>query len=107
MARSFIVHRARSLSLFFALALIATASAVDLKSVGGGPEIPQHECDMPAFDPTICSGCTAEAAAYAAAIIDLQDAQALADIAYYEWAGCHQQNRSSEVSAGYSVLVQD
>ena len=47
-----------------------------------------HQCTLPAFDRNAANNCSAEAAAYAAALDDLDQAQQQADIAYAAWYEC-------------------
>ncbi len=95
------------------LGLIATAAfAVDSQVSGKKAGIEKHKVVYPQFDPTIASRCTAEMAAYAQALVALQDAEQAADEAYMAWMDCDMQEMTPDsmpepISAAYSILVQD
>ena len=95
------------------LGLIATAAlAVDSQVAETKPSVEKHKVVYPQFDPTIASGCTAEIAAYASALVALQNAEKVADECYMAWMDCDMEQMTPDsmpepISEAYSVLVQD
>ena len=73
----------------------------------------EHRIILPAIQPDASSKCSQEAAAYAAAIVSLNNAQQVANDAYRAWYECEMGGRgysrpTVEVpSAELSVLIQD
>lgn len=71
-----------------------------------------HVCIMPTMQPDSSSSCAQEAAAYAAAIVALEDARRVATEAYQRWYQCEYQGQGGKPSvdipsAEYSVLVRE
>lgn len=95
------------------LGLIATAAfAVDSQKSEQRTSVRHHKVIYPEFDPTTASGCTAEIAAYAAALVALQNAEQVADETYMAWEECDSEEMTPDsmpepISAAYSVLVHD
>jgi len=94
-------------------ALVTTvASALDRRSSSNTHVAKHITVTTPSLDPTIASGCVAEAAAYAEALVDLEDAQAAADAAYDAYYNCTMQNMTpqpvdmSQIPS-QSVLIRD
>jgi hypothetical protein len=71
----------------------------------------EHKCIMPSVQPNAQSSCSVEAAAYAAAIVALTDAQRVASEAYRRWYECECRRESpaavEPAAAGPSVLLGD
>lgn len=77
-----------------------TASAVDLSHSSGQSEKSPFRINIPKIDPTICDGCDAEAAAYAAAVIAFEEACYNANHAYYAWQQCEMMNGGGSGGGG-------
>lgn len=77
------------------LGLVAMVIATGATFVKGSPEKSFetrggiHKCTFPIIELTGQSDCTAEAASYATAVVNLQAAQAAADAAYSGWYNCY------------------
>ncbi len=94
------------------LALIASAASAIDERQSQQKTGKQHTIVSPVIDPTIASGCVAEAAAYAEALAALEIAAAAADEAYDAWYECELENSQpvpidmSQIPS-QSVLVRD
>ena len=99
---------------------ILAVGVVALALVGGNtlmgerstPKVTKHHVTYPNVDPTVANGCTAEAAAYAAALVALQNAEQDADDAHQAWMDCEMggtrpTSQQPQISAEYSVLIRD
>ncbi|MCG8649613.1 MAG: hypothetical protein MI861_07260 [Pirellulales bacterium] len=95
--------------------VVATLSIPSLQGrTPPDPSHSKHHVVIPDFDPNTASGCAAEAAAYAAALVDLQSATQAADNAYNAWQQCLSsgggyRTPASEhsLTAEHSILVRD
>ena len=86
--------------------LLASATDATLGDWAEQPPRPR----LPRIDPNSASGCTAEAAAYAAALVDLDDAQQIANDAYDAWHDCEQEQMTPDITPDpgtKSVLIRD
>lgn len=73
------------------------------------PTCKMGSANCPKIDPRTASGCTAEAAAYASALVSLAAAEEAADEAYDDWYTCENSRpigpRSYDVSRTPSILI--
>ena len=95
-------------------AISATVPLVSLATQHHNGTVPssEHVCILPAIQPTAEAECTPQAVAYAAALVDLQDARKAASEAYQAWYECEYGGRNGTPtidvpSAEHSILVRD
>ncbi len=103
MANYTVVGRVRDYCLIASFVVVAASSSFGGLGNGDGPR------SRVAPDPNVASGCIVQAAAYAAAVSDLEDAQQ-ADDAYADWVDCQENAMTPDISADsgtVSILVRD
>ena len=95
------------------LALVATAAfAVERQDSSSRHGVQKHTVSYPQLDPSVVSGCAAEAAAYAQALTVLEAAEIAADEAFDAWMECDYEEMTPDampepLSEAYSVLIKD